>query len=304
MSGRIRTIKPELIEDAITAGLSHVAFRLFIGCIILADDYGNLRYEPAWLRGQVFWRRPVADAEFDDALEELATSGLVIAYAVKGQRYGAIRNWDKHQKVSHPGKPRVPGPPQLSAEESLPRPSGESPETLAPDLRSRSPISDHEVDHDPEGEVSETLPPVVADAPVSQEPPVPPLDAPLPVELRELGADIVRRTGVVDVDVETSWGAYVAWLNEQGMPIHPARWARWVNRDCSEAARARKVQTERGWSRPRLVERRSLFAPPETPPAPYHAPYAGPAPDDDAGAPPSPEVIQERAKRIAAGIFR
>ena len=43
MSGRIRTIKPELLDDAVTAGLSDMAFRLFVSSIVLADDYGRLR---------------------------------------------------------------------------------------------------------------------------------------------------------------------------------------------------------------------------------------------------------------------
>lgn len=144
MSGRIRSIKPELLEDAVTAGLSDMAFRLFIACILLADDYGNLRFEPAWLRGQVYWSCDVDSEQFSSAFTELSV--LVTPYIVKGQRYGAIKNWSKHQKVSHPGKPRVPGLaealPKVSGDplESLAKPSGESPETLLPDLR--SPISD------------------------------------------------------------------------------------------------------------------------------------------------------------------
>ncbi len=137
MSGRIRTIKPELLDDAVTANLSDAAFRLFIAMILLADDYGNLRFEPAWIRAQVFWARDRSTEEVGQALAEL--SGLVRAYEVGGQRYGAIRNWAKHQKVSHPGAPRVPGPP-----EGLPRPSGVPPEDLVPDLR--SPISDPDPD--------------------------------------------------------------------------------------------------------------------------------------------------------------
>jgi hypothetical protein len=134
MSGRIRSIKPELIEDAVTAGISDVAFRLFIGCILLADDYGNLRYEPAWLRGQVYWKHPVTEEAFSAALVEL--DALIESYVVKEQRYGAIRNWKKHQKVAHPGKPRVPG-----ISESFMKPSRDSHEGLVPDHR--SPITDH-----------------------------------------------------------------------------------------------------------------------------------------------------------------
>ena len=45
MSGRIRTIKPELLEDAITAGLSDSAFRVFVGMILFVLFWGWIGYE-------------------------------------------------------------------------------------------------------------------------------------------------------------------------------------------------------------------------------------------------------------------
>jgi hypothetical protein len=137
MSGRIRTIKPELLDDAVTAGLSDMAFRIFISTIVLADDYGRLRAEPGWLLAQIYWARGLRVEDFSEALKELEP--LIQFFEVKGQRYAEIRNWSKHQKVSHPGKPRIPAPP-----ESLPRSSGESPETLVPDLRPRPPTPTEE----------------------------------------------------------------------------------------------------------------------------------------------------------------
>lgn len=140
MSGRIRTIKPELLEDAVSAGLSDTAFRLFIAAILLADDYGCFRAETNFVSGQVYWKvSPSTPLEF--AMGELAK--VVDFYEVNGQRYGHIRNWDKHQKVSHRGKRRVPAPSEVVGDppESLVKPSGGSPEILRPDLR--SPISDH-----------------------------------------------------------------------------------------------------------------------------------------------------------------
>jgi hypothetical protein len=107
---RIRTIKPEILEDAKTANLTHEAWRLFVSMIALADDHGGLRGDPAWLDGQVFWGSPVSGGlpGLDDALEELATVNLVSLYEVRGQRYAQITNWNKHQKVDHPSKPRLP----------------------------------------------------------------------------------------------------------------------------------------------------------------------------------------------------
>jgi len=128
MAGRIRTIKPELLEDAVTAGLSDMALRIFVAAILLADDYGRLRAETGWLLGQIYWARAVQVEHFIAALAEL--DRLVQFYEINGQRYAEIRNWSKHQKVSHPGKPRIPEP-----LEGLTKLSGESPETLVPDHR-------------------------------------------------------------------------------------------------------------------------------------------------------------------------
>ena len=112
MSGRIRSIKPELLEDRKTAGLSPDAFRLFIGAILLADDFGNLRAEIGWLEGQVFWSTPATGGRsgVEECMDELTAAGLLVSYESHGQQYAAVTGWQKHQKVDHPGKPRVPGP--------------------------------------------------------------------------------------------------------------------------------------------------------------------------------------------------
>lgn len=128
MAGRIRTIKPELLEDGISAGLSDTAFRLFVGMILLADDYGVLRAEPGYLQGHIHWKRSPS-IPVEDALVELL-GRLVIPFTVGDQTYAFIKNWEKHQKVAHRGKRRLPSPP-----ESLVKSSGESHETLRPDLR-------------------------------------------------------------------------------------------------------------------------------------------------------------------------
>jgi hypothetical protein len=137
MAGRIRTIKPELLEDEKTAGLSDSASRVFIGMILLADDYGNLRAEPKYLEGQIYWS-VVPETSVKVSLKSLET--LCTYYTVRGQLYAHINGWEKHQRVQHPGKPRVPGPSERDSGES-PEIIGESHESLAPDLR--PPTSDH-----------------------------------------------------------------------------------------------------------------------------------------------------------------
>lgn len=146
MAGRIRTIKPELLEDAVTAGLSDMASRIFIASILLADDYGRLRAEPGWLMGQVYWAKPTSLSveKFLCAMKELVP--LVLFYEINGQRYAQIRNWNKHQRVDKPGKPRVPAPPEDVGQirESFANVSRDPRESLATDLR--PPTSDQDPD--------------------------------------------------------------------------------------------------------------------------------------------------------------
>jgi len=155
MAGRIRTIKPELLEDERTASLSHEEFRLFVGLILLADDHGNFRATPKMLDGAIFHTQESREG-VARLLDGLARVSLVTLYRVRGQAYGHLRGWDKHQRVDHPSKPRVPQPTDEEAVqiqsltdkaeptlEPTPKASRDSREILAPDLRSPIPITDH-----------------------------------------------------------------------------------------------------------------------------------------------------------------
>ncbi len=129
MSGRIRSIKPEWLEDERMALASPEARVRSIALMLLADDYGNGRASRVMLAGQVFpGKVPETLAK---ALDELAR-WFVQLYEVDGQSYFNIRNWEKHQKVDKPGKPRVPPPSATLAK---------VPETLATD---RDLDQDHE----------------------------------------------------------------------------------------------------------------------------------------------------------------
>lgn len=120
---RIRSIKPELLEDEKTGLLSHPAWRLFVSSILLADDYGNFRANPRLVAGSVFWGHQ--DVDIPALLRELGDTGLVRFYSVKGQRYAHICGWSEHQRVDKPGKPLCPGPEKAEPEEK--RGSGEIP---------------------------------------------------------------------------------------------------------------------------------------------------------------------------------
>lgn len=135
---RIRTVKPEMLDDEKVAALPHLAWRLFVSLIMTSDDYGNQHGAVAKIRGTALWATDATDGDIREALARLSRDSLVALYEVRGQAYVAICGWSKHQKVDKPGKPIVPGPEQADPQpcgirENLARDSREPRESLAPD---------------------------------------------------------------------------------------------------------------------------------------------------------------------------
>jgi hypothetical protein len=137
MSGRIRSIKPEWLEDEKMAFASSDARVLSVGLILLADDYGRGRANEVLLSAHVFPREKTTRT-LARALFELEKMAFIKLYEVNEQHYYQIRNWTKHQKVDHPGKQQLPSP-----SESLAKSSRESRESLAPDRDHRPSTIDH-----------------------------------------------------------------------------------------------------------------------------------------------------------------
>ena len=108
MAGRIRTIKPELLENPRTARLPDAPWRLFVSLLLLADDYGNAHADPALLSGAVFWGAEPGDHKVLNSLRILVERDLISLYESRGQPYLNITGWTEHQKVDKPGRPRVP----------------------------------------------------------------------------------------------------------------------------------------------------------------------------------------------------
>ncbi len=132
---RIRTIKPELLEDEKVASLPHLEWRLFVSCLLLADDYGNFRAAPGRIHGAALWAH--SREGLAKALEALAVVELLTFYWVTGQSYGHVVGWEKHQKVDHPGKPLCPA---LTEDSRLSR------ENLAKVLEGLAPDRDRDPD--------------------------------------------------------------------------------------------------------------------------------------------------------------
>jgi hypothetical protein len=119
LMARIRTIKPEWLEDELISRASPEARVMSVALILLADDYGNGRAAQPELSFRVFPPRDNSPEALQrvsrigqEALLELLGLGFVQLYQVRGQHYYRLPGWDKHQKVNHPGKPQVPAPPE------------------------------------------------------------------------------------------------------------------------------------------------------------------------------------------------
>lgn len=110
MSRRIRSIKPEILEDEKSAGLSSDAWRLWVSLWLLADDFGRVRGDARHLQASVFWACP-APPLVPGLLEELSARGCINRYTVRGQSYIEIVNWTKHQRIDNASKrATLPGP--------------------------------------------------------------------------------------------------------------------------------------------------------------------------------------------------
>lgn len=140
---RIRTIKPEWLEDEQLLRAGCHARVLSVALILIADDYGRGRCIPEALAAQVFPFEPESSRVFRESLASLSAMHFVGVYRVREQQYFEIRNWTKHQRVDKPGKPRVPAPKPSDfmeiessgdTRERFANHSGESRESLAPDL--------------------------------------------------------------------------------------------------------------------------------------------------------------------------
>jgi hypothetical protein len=107
MGRRIRSLKPELIEDEKVGPLSDTAFRLFTSMITLADDHGNVRADVRWLQAQIWWAHP-SPPNVLLALIELCRGHLIEVYGVRGGTYAHLKGWGKHQRIDNAGKGSVP----------------------------------------------------------------------------------------------------------------------------------------------------------------------------------------------------
>ena len=121
-----RLIKDSIHESEKVNALSDFQFRIWVNLITYVDDYGRGDARPAIIKGHCFpLRDEIEAADIGVALLQLAASGCIRLYVVKGMRYLYFPNWDDHQrgrtKVSKFPAPDSPeaveyNPPQSAAD--------------------------------------------------------------------------------------------------------------------------------------------------------------------------------------------
>lgn len=129
---RIRTIKPEFMQDEELSALPPATHLLAAGLICYADDYGYFNANPGLVRGCVMPLRGEAQ-NIGDMMQALEKIGYLRLGTLEGKRYGHIVGFDRHQRVSHPTPSKIgclpikwEGVPELV--QSSPEVSGEIPE--------------------------------------------------------------------------------------------------------------------------------------------------------------------------------
>jgi hypothetical protein len=137
---RIRSIKPEFWRSEDISSLVDWNDRfIFIGLWSYVDDNGvgvdRLSLIATDLFADDVERDPSGTfARVSRGLQNLSEAGRIVRYSVGDKAFLAISNWDKHQRIDKPNKPRYPLPTSENAEirESVASISGDLPETPAP----------------------------------------------------------------------------------------------------------------------------------------------------------------------------
>jgi hypothetical protein len=151
---RIRTVKPDFWKSESIAALPFRTRLTFIGLWTYVDDNGVGLDSYKLIAAELFGLEDdprEARANVREDLARLHSAGRITRYTVGSKRYFAVVNWDEHQKIDKPGRPRYPGPGnedaapltreeawQMDGPPAIPgQDSRDSRETLAPGVGNR-----------------------------------------------------------------------------------------------------------------------------------------------------------------------
>lgn len=113
---RIRSLHPGFFTDERLVSTSMEARLLFLGLGVEADDKGIFEWKPITLKMRLF---PADNIDITSKLSELEDIGVLCSYEIAGRKYGAIRNFRRHQRPKTPNNIH-PITPEIGIYVSLP----------------------------------------------------------------------------------------------------------------------------------------------------------------------------------------
>lgn len=133
---RIRSIKPEIVDDAKLAALPRDARLTFVYLITQADNYGYVLAAPRKILGALFPHdTDVTIEKLGDWLTALADIDLIrLRQTRDGTPVVELANWGKHQKLDKRGKDVIGAMLTATVLPSFPFRSQSVPNALPPDL--------------------------------------------------------------------------------------------------------------------------------------------------------------------------
>jgi len=135
-------VKPETTKDEKYVRLSRDARLLFHELIKFSDDEGRFLAGHRYLLGECYPEDDdIAAEDLARWLRELEGLQMIVLYEHEGRRYGAWRNWRKHQRINRASESILPPPPfpEIVAANALPASSRK--------VARGSSVSSSDVDH-------------------------------------------------------------------------------------------------------------------------------------------------------------
>ena len=121
-----RIIKESIRTSDTVAEMTDFQFRLWVGLIVSADDYGRGDARPEILKGQIFpLRKKIKEKDIESALNGLSALGCVELYTVKGKPFYSFPTWGAHQRIRNSVK-KFPSPDEKDALPQVAASCGES----------------------------------------------------------------------------------------------------------------------------------------------------------------------------------
>ncbi|MGX6402801.1 hypothetical protein [Dermabacter hominis] len=223
---RIRSIKPEFWRSPDVSSLSIEDRLLYIGLWSYVDDNGVGQDRESVICADLFADDLSRDpretlARITRGLASLADNGRIVRYTVENRDYLYVTNWDKHQRIDRPNKPRYPLPTSENAEvrDTLATPSRVSRDTLA---------TGTEEQRNRGTEERGTKKPSVSSSEVANAPSRPEVE-----HLCTLLADLVEANGAKRPTVTKKWrDAARLMIDRDGHTVEQIEWLiLWAQRD-------------------------------------------------------------------------